>query len=140
MQNDELLIHQRPLDVLRVAIDDLHSESQVGQLEQLFVRQGRLLALFRWKRCFPDATFFLVDEHDLLVGDLPLDNFLLISIDHKRVRRDPAGHDGFPQPPGGFDHHLLFTSGERVQGEQHTGDLGLDLLLHHHAHATGEVV
>ena len=62
--------------------------------------------------------------HDL-AGDLA---------DQEVVGRDLAADDGQPEPPAGVDRDHARVAADRVAGEHHSRDRGVDHQLHGHAH------
>jgi len=54
-------------------------------------------------------------------------------IQDELIRVDLPRHQPFPQSPGGLQHHLRIHTGQRVDREKNTGDMGRDHLLYHNS-------
>src|SRR5215218_6294818 len=110
LEKKDLLPDDRPLDVLRDPVLVLESPAELGELQQLLVRE----------HAFVD---------DLLALEVT------VAVEGVVVRCHLAGDDLLPDAPDGLDDHPVAAMPDGVDGEDHTGLLGIHHLLHYDGHA-----
>ncbi len=119
---------QRPLDVLRGAVQRLDLDAHLGQHAHLVIRKAARL------RQRPAFHRFRPAPHgganaDLLTAQVAFENRARPGIDHKVIGVAQPRHHGLAQARIGVDHGLPPPTGERVGSKEDAGHLGIDQAL-----------
>ncbi len=130
LENDELVVHEPPLDVHRFAVVRLDALADLGELPDLCDRQ--LVALAEAGRDLDlDVALHagrIAYQHDLLVVPRPLDLAGLLA-DDVAVGRQVATDNQFAEAVDGIDAQIVWVA-RRILREHHAGDVALRHQLH----------
>ncbi len=128
LQEPEPAVRDRPLDVLRRAVLDLHLDREPRHTGELLVVERPFLAgaLSRL-----DAAAREGHGHHGLLAAYSLEHLPAVAA-HDVVRDDLAGDQRLAEAERRVDDHAVAGARQRVGGERHTGRLGRDLALYDH--------
>src|SRR5579859_249916 len=133
LEEIQLPLGERPLDVPVGAVDLLAAARQPVEVGELGIVQTELFGEFRRKGLLERPALGELPDGDLLQACPPLEH-LSRAVDPEVVGDHEAGDDGLPEPPARLDHALV-RAVDRVPGEHHAGRVGVEQRLDDDAHA-----
>ena len=127
LQQPQLPLRVRPFDVLRAPEVLGDFDAQPGQICQHCV--GQLLNVGRLARLMADSTTRnAADDH--LAAARPVVPNQTAAVELIVIRCHQAGNHGLAEPARCVDHDRLAIATDRVGGEHHTCDFGVDHALY----------
>jgi hypothetical protein len=130
LQDGHVAARDRPLDILRAAQVRLDGVSQPCERRGLCGGQDGLGAPSSGDLHLGCALAHR-RRHDGLSAQLEPFYPAGRLVEHQRVRGHPPTDDRLAEAPGGVDDDLVPRAAHRIDGEEDTGGVGRDQLLHH---------
>src|SRR5258708_1043089 len=134
LQDGDAAIAGSPLNIYWLTVEALDLDADGGKGSWLGRAERRPAAPIWWHR-FLVRTQIGTHGHHILIVDLLSDDLSTCLVNHDRIGRHLPTDNGFTQPPGSVDHHLVACSCQRIRGEEDACRVGGHKLLDHHRQA-----